>query len=221
MTDKPSSYLAAALAPYMTVNMPLAPPPSPKPIPLPPRPAWADAPSPPAANRVEDRNDQCGRLQALIEIAEGCSAASQRVLPPNVMADCDWSAATPALREAELLALSQSTIRNALQLGLFESPQTRGEINHNRQLLGLAANVAGRHAVKPIQRDPSIAAEDALRLQAARGLVSLAAGRVTAGEVSDLIDQANDAGRRANAIEKHRRGVASPITTTAAPSLIT
>ncbi len=79
-------------------------------------------------------------------------------------------------------------------------------LNHNRQLLGLAASVVNRHDVKPIQRDPSIAAEDALRLKAAQGLVSAVTGRTGAGKASEAIQQVRDEDRRANGLEEQRRG---------------
>jgi hypothetical protein len=96
------------------------------------------------------------------------------------MPDRDWSAATPAVREAELLSLAQSTMRNALQLGLFENPLTKAQIAHNAQVLALSTGLLRRHAPRPQQRDPTFAAEDALRGQAEQVLVAIRQGALRA-----------------------------------------
>src|SRR5262249_28681872 len=100
------------------------------------------------------------------------------VLPRNAMPDREWSAATPAVREAELLSLAQSTFRNALQLGLFENPRTRAQVSHNLQVLAVSTDLVRRHAPEPVYRDPTIAAEATLRMKASQALLAITAGRL-------------------------------------------
>jgi hypothetical protein len=112
-----------------------------------------------------------------------------RVLPCNAMPDRDWVAATPAVREAELLSLAQSTMRNALQLGLFENPRTKAQVSHNLQVLAVSTDLLRRHAPRPVQRDPTFAAEDALRWQAEQALVAITTGRLAGDKAVATAEQ--------------------------------
>jgi hypothetical protein len=127
-----------------------------------------------------------------------------RVLPRNAMPDRDWSAATPAVREAELLSLAQSTMRNALQLGLFENPRTRAQVSHNLQVLAVSTDLVRRHAPKPVYRDPTIAAEDALRMQAEQALVAITAGRLPSEKATAAAERGEASDLRANKFQQSR-----------------
>src|SRR5262249_8665838 len=127
----------------------------------------------PEYKKQRERGKRVADAQAAsIRILSDADEAA-RVLPRNAMPDPDWSAPTPAVREAELLSLAQSTMRNALQLGLFENPRTRAQVSHNLQVLAVSTDLVRRHAPKPVYRDPTIAAEDTLRMQAEQALVAI------------------------------------------------
>jgi hypothetical protein len=78
------------------------------------------------------------------------------------------------------------TLRNALQLGLFENPRAMAQI----QVLGLATDVACRSRSKPVQRDPMLAFEDAPRAHIAHNLADVVTGRVAGEKVSGTIRKA-------------------------------
>jgi hypothetical protein len=127
-----------------------------------------------------------------------------RVLPRDAMPDRDWSTATPAVREAELLSLAQSTMRNALQLGLFENPRTKAQVNHNLQVLTVSTGLLRRHAPRPVQRDPTFAAEDALRGQAEQALAAIVTGRLSGDKAVAAAEQGEASDLRANKFQQSR-----------------
>jgi hypothetical protein len=127
-----------------------------------------------------------------------------RVLPRNAMPDRDWSAATPAVREAELLSLAQSTLHNALLLGLFENPRTKAQIAHNAQVLALSTDLVRRHAPGPVQRDPTFAAEDALRWQAEQALVAITTGRLPGDKAGPTAQRGKASDFQANKFQQSR-----------------
>jgi hypothetical protein len=122
-----------------------------------------------------------------------------RVLPRNAMPDRDWGAATPAVREAELLSLAQSTMRNALQ-----NPRTKAQVSHNLQVLAVSTDLLRRHAPRPVQRDPTIAAEDALRGQAEQALVAITTGRLPGDKAVAAAEQGEASDLQANKFQQSR-----------------
>jgi hypothetical protein len=126
------------------------------------------------------------------------------------MPDRDWSAATPAVREAELLSLAQSTMRNALQLGLFETARTKAQVSHNLQVLAVSTDLLRRHAPRPVQRDPTIAAEDALRWQAEQALVAITTGRLPGDKAVATAEQGKASDLQANKFQQSRLAELDP-----------
>jgi hypothetical protein len=116
----------------------------------------------------------------------------------------DWAAATPAVREAELLSLAQSTLHNALQLGLFENPRTKAQVSHNLQVLALSTALVRRHAPEPVYRDPTIAAEDALRTQAEQALAAITTGRLPGNKAVAAAEHGKASHLRANKFQQSR-----------------
>jgi len=158
----------------------------------------------PEYRKQRERGKRVADAQAVsIRLLSDADEAA-RVLPRNAMPDRDWSAATPAVREAELLSLAQSTIRNALQLGLFENPRTRAQVSHNLQVLAVSTDLVRRHAPKPVYRDPTIAAEDTLRVQAEQALVAITAGRLPSEKAAAAAERGEASDLRANKFQQSR-----------------
>jgi hypothetical protein len=158
----------------------------------------------PEYRKQRERGKRVADVQAAsLRILSDADEAA-RVLPRNAMPDRDWSAATPAVREAELLSLAQSTMRNALQLGLFENPRTRAQVSHNLQVLAVSTDLVRRHAPKPVYRDPTIAAEDTLRMQAEQALVAITAGRLASEKATAAAERGEASDLRANKFQQGR-----------------